>query len=254
MKTINVSIFLYRKKHKIHVSLINSSIKGFQNSHYLVPINPVFFALSFFWVTPPGKIFLAIYIVVDQRISNYTCRRISLRWSMVVFFNMVDYLARSESMMEYWKKHVWRLMLEELRKSLTNCHNQWRTKQHRLSAKVKLPLQSLGYELKPESSIAQDDIDNFIKIKRRCFLCPSHRGRKVRQTCDTCQNNVCNSHSVSTTSMICQSCKKNTSLTWRLINWKTKEIQIRRTKIKMQIGKKKLNWNNKGKQTEYNIR
>ena len=36
--------------------------------------------------------------------------------------------------------------------------------------------------MKPESSIAQDDIDNFIKIKRRCFLCPSHRGRKVRQT------------------------------------------------------------------------
>ncbi|CAF1356678.1 unnamed protein product [Rotaria sordida] len=73
---------------------------------------------------------------------------------------------------------------------------------------VKLALQSLGYELKPEISLAQVNTNDVIKIKKRCYLCPVNPGRKVRQSCDICQNNVCNSHSSSSTTVICQECEK----------------------------------------------
>ncbi|CAF0991562.1 unnamed protein product [Adineta steineri] len=157
--------------------------------------------------------------VADQCINNYTCRRITRRWPMIVFFNMVDIAAINS--LNIWldqnpdwnagKKYVRRLFLEELSKLLTDTHNQRRVKQPRLAPKIKLALQSLGYELKPENLVVEDTIDNLVKTKKRCFLCPSHPGRKVRRTCDTCQKNVCNSHSISITSVICQSCKKNKS-------------------------------------------
>ncbi|CAF1454756.1 unnamed protein product [Rotaria sordida] len=154
--------------------------------------------------------------VVDQCINNYTARRISRRWSLMVFFNMIDIAAINA--MTIWlcqnpewnnrKKHIRRLFLEQLSKSLTNPHNQRRSEQSHLTSKVKLALQSLGYELKPEISLAQVNTNDVIKIKKRCYLCPVNPGRKVRQSCDICQNNVCNSHSSSSTTVICQECEK----------------------------------------------
>ncbi|CAF1167844.1 unnamed protein product [Rotaria sordida] len=170
--------------------------------------------------------------VIDQCINNYTCRRITCRWPMIVFFNMIDIAAMNS--LNIWldqnpdwnigKTYIRRLFLEELCKSLTDSHNQRRVKQSRPRPKVKLALQSLGYEFKPQNLIVQDNLDHFITIKKRCFLCPSHPGRKVRQICDACQRNVCNSHSFSIKSVICQSCKKNTSSKWNLINEQIEEI------------------------------
>ncbi|CAF4518906.1 unnamed protein product, partial [Rotaria sp. Silwood2] len=135
--------------------------------------------------------------VVDQCINNYTCRRITRRWPMIVFFNMIDIAAINS--LNIWldqnpdwnvgKKYFRRLFLEELSKSLTDSRNQRRVKQPRLAPKVKLALQSFGYELKTENLMVQDNIDNLVKTKKRCFLCPSHPGRKVRQICDACQKN-----------------------------------------------------------------
>jgi hypothetical protein len=84
---------------------------------------------------------------------------------------------------------------------------------HRIPSKVKLGLQSLGFVLKPESSIKQVDTGNPVKRKRRCYICPTHPGRKVQQVCDIYKNNVCRSHSTNFTRVICHSCAENNPTT-----------------------------------------
>ncbi|CAF1224457.1 unnamed protein product [Adineta steineri] len=152
--------------------------------------------------------------VMDQCINGYTVRRISKRWPMIVFFNLIDIAAINA--MTLWlckypnwhnqRKHVRRLFLEELGRSLTNPHNTRRSEQSGHALEVKLALQSLGFVLKPKLLINQVHMENSVKRKRRCYMCPSHPGRKVQQVCDICKYNVCRSHSSSFTSVICHSC------------------------------------------------
>jgi hypothetical protein len=97
--------------------------------------------------------------------------------------------------------------LEELSTLLTNAQNARRSQETRLSPKSKLALQSLGFELKQDIQVARHIID-VVKRKKRCFLCPSNPGRKIRQVCDVCQRNICKHHSTSTKKVICQLCEE----------------------------------------------
>jgi hypothetical protein len=153
---------------------------------------------------------------VDQCISMYTIRRVTKRWPMIVFFNLID--IASINAMTLWlcqnsdwhsrKNYIRRLFLENLGRSLTNPHNERRSQQVRLTLKIKLSLQSLGFEVKPKILENQVRINESSKRRRRCYICPTHPGRKSQQVCDICKNNVCRSHSSSFTTIICQSCEK----------------------------------------------
>jgi hypothetical protein len=154
---------------------------------------------------------------VDHCIENYTVRRINRRWPMSVLFNMIDIAGINA--MTIWlcqnpnwnirKTHTRRSFLTQLSNALTSSHNERRSQQSGLKKKVKLALQSLGYELKSDIVETTTDLPQGKKI---CYLCPTHPGRKVRQICDMCQNHVCVPHSTITTTVICDSCGKNASV------------------------------------------
>jgi hypothetical protein len=154
--------------------------------------------------------------LVDQCITNYSVRRITRRWSMVVFYNLVDVAAINA--MTVWLRYNpdWNSrhtqarhrFLSSLSQSLMTPHLKRRCEASNLSSKTKLALRSLGYQLKQPTSLAHGRNGELIKTKKRCYLCPSHPGRKVRQLCDTCQNHVCNSDSASKAKIICQSCEE----------------------------------------------
>ena len=76
---------------------------------------------------------------------------------------------------------------------------------------MKLSLQSLGYKLNRETFIIADQNNDFVKAKKRRFLCPTHPGRKMTRICNTCQNNVCNPYSLSIRTVVCQSCQTSAS-------------------------------------------
>ncbi|CAF1384390.1 unnamed protein product [Adineta ricciae] len=126
--------------------------------------------------------------LVDQCISNYSVRRITRRWPMMVFYNMVDIAAINA--MTVWVSHnpEWNSrptqtrhrFLSSLSQSLMTPHQKRRSESSSLSSKTKLALRSLGYELKQPTPLAQDCNGELIKTKKRCYLCPSHPGRKVR--------------------------------------------------------------------------
>ena len=154
--------------------------------------------------------------VIDQCIGNYTVRRINRRWPMYVFFNMIDIAAINS--MTIWLCHNsdWnngrtntrRVFLSQLSIALTDERNQRHSQQSRLKPKVKLALLSLGYKLRSENVENSKVHVHLNPSKKRCYLCPSKPGRKVRQFCYDCGNNVCLSHSTRITTVTCQRCQE----------------------------------------------
>ena len=150
---------------------------------------------------------------VDQCIEYYTVRRISRRWPMIVFYNMIDIAAVNA--MTIWlyqnpgwnmrKRSIRRSFLTELSMKLTSLQTERRSKESYLKPKVKIALLSLGYEV-GSKSLQPIEVNTCLNRKKRCYLCPSQPGRKVRQTCNNCGRNVCLSHSHNSTMVICQQC------------------------------------------------
>ncbi|CAF4656859.1 unnamed protein product [Rotaria sp. Silwood2] len=156
---------------------------------------------------------------IDQCIENYTVHRISRRWPMVVFYNMIDIAAINAMTIWLCQNSSWnvkrtstrRIFLTQLSKALTNLQLQRRSKEVRLMPKAKLVLQSIGYRLHSDS-IKNLSVDSHLnETKRRCHLCPAQFGRKVRQTYHYCRKNGCLSHSRSVTIVNCQTCEENVS-------------------------------------------
>jgi hypothetical protein len=130
--------------------------------------------------------------LVGQCINNYTVRRITRRWPMMVFFNIID-IAGVNAMAIWlcqnpdWSNkhtHVRRLFLAELSKCLTMSHNHRRSQQSYLSSKAKLALQSLGYELKSNSLVSQDQ--NTDSAKRKKDVTFVQHSPDVRLTLHSC--------------------------------------------------------------------
>ncbi|CAF0901181.1 unnamed protein product [Adineta steineri] len=154
--------------------------------------------------------------VIDQCINHYTVRRITRRWPMIVFYNLID-IATTNAMTVWlcqnldWnlkRSNTRRIFLTQLVKQLAHQQNQRRSEEARLKPKVKLALSSLGYSIHPESLKDVNTNVQLDPIKKRCYLCPANPGRKVRQTCNNCGLHVCLSHSKNITMVTCQTCSE----------------------------------------------
>ena len=130
---------------------------------------------------------------MDQMVRYYSTKRMTRRWPMVVFFNMIDISAMNAIII--WiklqtslqcKKGVRRALLITLAKSLAG-----------VTANNNPPLQ------KPVSSNSSVASENTNK-RKRCYLCPSKKDRKSKIYCEDCQQSICGEHSVN----ICLQCKK----------------------------------------------
>ena len=152
----------------------------------------------------------------NRCIENHTVRRISRRWPMIVFYNMIDIALINA--MTIWLGHnassnigrmnSRRALLTEVSRSLMEMQQKRRATEIRLMPKVKIALQALGHDI--GSQVTTDTITDVVnRTKRRCYLCPAQPGRKVRQTCQRCSRHVCLSHSTRVTVVTCHGCEEN---------------------------------------------
>lgn len=127
---------------------------------------------------------------MDQMTRCYSVKRMTRRWPMIVFFNMIDISALNAIII--WmklekspkkQKNIRRHLLIKLAKSLAKINTEE-------SLPVSFPSSSQGSE-------------NFERKRRRCCLCPSKRDRKSKVYCYNCEQNVCSEHSIT----LCQKCK-----------------------------------------------
>ena len=115
---------------------------------------------------------------MDQMLRCYSVKRMTRRWPMVIFYNMVDVSALNAYI-------IW-----------VSLNPTYFTR----SRKRRQFLIALGKELagiQEDCLILETDVDlqEPPKKKRRCFLCDTKKDRKTKTTCKKCNKNVCGEHS-----------------------------------------------------------
>lgn len=136
-------------------------------------------------------------------VKNFTCKRQTRRWPMVIFANMLDiaslnaYVLLCHNMQNYKNKR--RLFLSELAFALIEPHLYSRLNTIPLHNTTKLALQLCGVMK------TNDGLENKANRKRRrCYLCPAKNDNKTERFCSQCHKNVCKTHS--TEIITCENC------------------------------------------------
>nr|XP_023697146.1 piggyBac transposable element-derived protein 4-like [Paramormyrops kingsleyae] len=152
---------------------------------------------------------------LDKLVTTYSCKRKTLRWPLVIFFDMLDISAYNAfviwmSLSPEWnrgKLQKRRLFLEELGKTLVRPQIGRRRHLPRtpVSAAIVRRIQeeddgATSCQI-TEPSPADPGIVAGNK-KKRCEVCGPKMDRKTQYTCTKCKKYICNTHTVK----LCPSC------------------------------------------------
>jgi hypothetical protein len=149
---------------------------------------------------------------LDRRIREYTVKRKSLRWTMTVFYNMIDVAAVASFVIWHLEHPTWhsaqvhhrrRIYLKQLGNELVCGYLQRRmANPYALQKGVPLALKALGYSIQHQK---QNEEGAPAQKRSRCAYCPC-RGpggdRKTKTTCSVCNKPICNAHQ----SVTCYEC------------------------------------------------
>ncbi|KAL1262856.1 hypothetical protein QQF64_005595 [Cirrhinus molitorella] len=151
---------------------------------------------------------------VKQMAENYTCKRQTKRWPMLLWYNMLDvalvnshsiFIAQHSSFMG-GGHNTQRLFIKELVKELVlpQIHRR-RTESHGLSMNILEAMDRCGMPTSlsvVSSEFQEQSCQN--RIRKRCYYCLSRRDRKVSKFCSECSRPVCKDHSHMV--LICYQC------------------------------------------------
>ena len=127
---------------------------------------------------------------MDMMINNYTTKRISRRWPMTCFYNIID-IALLNSYIVF--KDIFPSFFPK------NC----KPRRYFIDLVAISMIETNTEETKECSSIAKKvKVGNF-KVKGRCYLCPRTLDRKQRKTCSLCKKHICEDHC----NFVCDNCK-----------------------------------------------
>ncbi|KAK7140748.1 hypothetical protein R3I94_013126 [Phoxinus phoxinus] len=139
---------------------------------------------------------------LEKMVATYTCKRKTVRWPMVLFFNMLDVSALNSYVLWTDARPEWhsgksfrrRLFLEELGKALVGPLMEARQPLQPLPHTPVLNKGRRPLELEDEASTSHTEAAP--RKRMRCFLCPREKDRKTSLMCRTCTNPICRSHAV----------------------------------------------------------
>ncbi len=137
--------------------------------------------------------------------ENYTCKRQTKRWPMLLWYNMLDiaivnshsiFIAQHPSFMG-GGHNTQRLYIKELVKELVvpQIHRR-REESPGLSMIIVEAMDRCGMPTSlsaVNSKLQEQSCPN--RIRKRCYYCPSGRDRKVSKFCSECSHPVCKDHS-----------------------------------------------------------
>lgn len=156
--------------------------------------------------------------LLDQMCQTYTCQRKTNRWPFAFFMNLLDvsgvaayiiYIAThavENASFSLPRRRFLRQLSDELvfeqivRRSKYGLHNSH-------IALINEVRQSLSAQPpSPETPLSPE-----FSVRRRCYLFPSKRNRRVKTCCEKCDKNVCSEHSANLCEpcvMSCEPCAK----------------------------------------------
>ena len=140
---------------------------------------------------------------LDKVIGTYSCRRMTARWPLVVFHNILDVSSYNSFVMwreirPDWmlgKRNKWRVFLQELGRALVTPFIAQRERTPRTEASTAAALRQLypgGARPKRPSSIAPAAAAPLRASKRkRCQMCPRKKDLKTQTVCSGCKKYIC---------------------------------------------------------------
>ena len=127
--------------------------------------------------------------ILDRKVRTYTCKRMTRRWSVALFYNMIDVSAVNAYV-------VWQQLHGE--------NNRIFSKKRRRKFLIRFGKELAGMSMpkrraiQPQSNrkrTAATENQATKAKKARCYLCKRNKDRKCRQACNACNNNICQEHS-----------------------------------------------------------
>jgi len=138
---------------------------------------------------------------MDQMVRNDSYKRQTCRWTMAMWYNVVD-VACLNAYILFTAKHPKfhhgvsykrRLFLRELVLELVLPHMKNRAEGTPwLLKNITAAMEIIGVSQQAGSTCGQDQGP---PKKKRCFCCPCSKDHKSRTTCDKCAERVCKEHS-----------------------------------------------------------
>lgn len=147
---------------------------------------------------------------LDQLCHAYTVQRRTNRWPFAFFMNLVNvagvaanivykttFQVKTPTNQSQRKKfiHILTEQLVQLQIKRRSRVGLYRLDQMHLDSVAGPSTDEPGPSGEPPAKAA----------RRRCYICPSSRDRKVKQFCEKCKKNFCNDHAI--TSIICSKCR-----------------------------------------------
>ncbi|KAM4584694.1 piggyBac transposable element-derived protein 4-like [Odontesthes bonariensis] len=153
---------------------------------------------------------------MDKLVTAYSCKRRTLRWPLVIFFDMLDISANNAFVIWMALNPEWnrgklqkrRLFLEDLGKALVRPQIEERQHVPRTPASAailrRIQEENAGaLSTQPtEPQSAEAEVVNTSNKKKRCEVCGPKMDRKTQYTCIKCKKYICNTHTVK----LCPSC------------------------------------------------
>ena len=143
---------------------------------------------------------------MDQLVKNYSCKRISNRWPMAIFYWMLDVAAHNASVLFmdrepeiYSGSRKRRQYLMDLSESLVMPQIE------RRSSSEGFQLLHKDTKLKIEAFIPRQILPTTDEVKgskKRCGKCPRNMDKKTRKACVKCASPICDNHA----NFICNDC------------------------------------------------
>ncbi|KAJ8372706.1 hypothetical protein AAFF_G00277750 [Aldrovandia affinis] len=138
---------------------------------------------------------------LDKVTGTYTCKRMTARWPLAVFYNILDVSAYNAFVVwteinPGWnngKLYKRRLFLQELGRALVNPHIEQRqcVPRNPGSANLVREVQAATTPATPTKAKPEDAKGG---KRKRCQSCPSNKDRKTSTTCHTCKRYICGEH------------------------------------------------------------
>lgn len=147
---------------------------------------------------------------LDQLCHAYTVQRRTNRWPFAFFMNLINVAGVAANVIYKTTFQVQSsTKLSQRKKFLHDLTEQLVHEQIKRRSRIglyRLDQLNLDNIVGPSTDEPGPSGEPPAKAaRRRCYICPSNRDRKVKQCCEKCKKNVCNDHAV--TSIICSRCR-----------------------------------------------
>ena len=151
---------------------------------------------------------------LDQRIERFTCRRRTPRWTLNLFFYLLDVGAANSVVMtglanpsilasdphRFRRKQLEKLSMELTKPCIETRMTKWRQNRQGIQENLVLLAKSFGFWHDTKSERASEVLR--LQTSGRCQMCGRQRDRKTRTTCTSCGSFVCKDHQ----RVICSDC------------------------------------------------